>query len=261
MKVMKTALCLLALLLLTALPVLAADHQYVSLTTDENGVYFAAGSENGQEPIWNIPTLQAGERLLEPGTLTLRNLTDEDARIALDYVELPFGDEDSLIYLNHLTITVRDGDDVLYSGPYSRINDAGGLAFEYTLAPNEAKTLTVDLRRDYAMVALDGLTKETKVTWRFVNVKDVIIDPNTSAPSQTVTTPSQTEPVTQPSTEPSQTPSTKPTSKPSAAPTSKPSTVPTETFDDPALAQVFLAAVAAAAVLAVVFLVRRRRER
>lgn len=226
--------CLLALLLLTALPVFAADRQTVTLSENADGKALTVTSEDGRAAAWEIPALKAGERLLESGTITLTNLTEEDARIALDYVELPFDNANALIYLNHLSITVREGDEVLYDGPYSRINDAGGLAFEYTLAPEQSVTLTVDLRRDYAPITVTGFERGTAIEWKFKSVRDIVIDPNPTTPSQTVTT----------------------TKKPTTTVAAEP-----ETFDDPELQQVFLAVIAAAAVLGLVLVVQRTRRR
>lgn len=238
MRSVKYIACLAALLLLTALPVFAADRMYVTLSENENSKRLDVSSDDSRAVAWEIPTLEAGERLVEPGTITLRNLTDEDANIALDYVELPFDNANALIYLNHLNITVREGDAVLYDGPFSRINDEGGLALDYTLSPEQAVVLSVELRRDYAPLAVTGFENDTMIEWRFVNVKEIVIDPNPTAPSQTVTT-----------------------AKPTAKPTTKPTTAEPTEFDDPELAEVFLAVVAAAAVLALVFVVQRARRR
>ena len=243
MKMMKLIACLAALLLVTALPVLAADHQSVTLSQSEEGKQLLVSTENNRAAVWEIPNLKAGERLIEPGTLTLRNLTDEEANIALEYVALPYGNSNALIYLNHLNITVREGDTVLYDGPYTRINDENGLKLDYTLAPNQAVVLTVDLRRDYMPIAVTGFENGTMIDWKFVNVKNIVIDPNPTAPSQTVTT----------------TPTSKPTVPSSTA---KPTQAAnTESFDDPELAKVFRAVVAAAAVLAVAVVIRWRKER
>lgn len=237
MKLTKHVACLAALLLLTALPVLAADRLQVTLSENESGKTLVVSTEDNRAAVWEIPTLKAGEQLLEPGTITLVNQTDEEARIALDYVELPFDNAAALVYLNHLNITVRDGDTVLYDGAYSRINDENGLAFEYTIAPAQAVVLTVDLRRDYAPLAVNGFETGAMIEWKFRSVKDIVIDPNPTKPTQTVTT------------------TKKPTSTAATSPAAQ------ESFDDPELVQVFLAAVAAAAVLALAFAVQKARKR
>ncbi len=232
MKYVQRIACLAVLLLLTALPVCAADHQNVAWTEDESGGYFNVTSESSYAPIWVTPTLDAGERLLEPGTITLSNTTDTEQTVALDYVELPFDNANALIYLNHLNITVCEGETVLYDGPYSRINDEGGLECEYTLAPQEEVVLTVDLRRDYKPLAVTGFEGDSRISWKFVNIVDVIIDPN---------------PTTKPQV-------TKPTTVTTTAPAEP------EPFGDPELGNVLLAAGAAAVLLVLVCIVQLVRK-
>lgn len=243
MRPMKLLAWFAAFLLITVLPVSAAEHQSVTLSQNEEGKQLLVSTENNRAAVWEIPNLKAGERLIEPGTLTLRNLTDEDANIALEYVALPYGDSNALIYLNHLNITVKEGDTVLYDGPYTRINDENGLTLDYTLAPNQAVVLTVDLRRDYTPIAVTGFENGTMIDWKFVNVRNIVIDPNPTAPSQTVTTAPTSTPAAQSGT---------------AAPTQA---AEAEPFDDPELAKVFLAVTAAAAVLAAAFVIRWKKER
>lgn len=230
MKRIRCLACLTALLLLTALPVCAADYQQVTLSANGGRETLLVTTENNRAAAWEIPTLDAGERLREAGTVTLTNLTENETRLALSYVELPFDNTDALTYLNHLNITVREGDAVLYDGAYSRINDEGGLAFAYTLSPGQSVTLTVDLRRDYAPLAVTGFESGAAIEWKFRSIRETVTDP--AAPSQT-------------------------TAKPTTATAADTADEP---FDDPELAQAVLAVGAAAALLALVWVVQKARK-
>ncbi len=228
MKSVKLLLCLALVLVLSSLSVFATAHQTVTLETVDDAVRLVVSTEGGGYAPWEIPELGAGERLIEPGKITLKNLTAEEADVELAYVSLPFENANALIYLNHLNITVREGDETLYDGPYSRINDTDGLKFKRTLAPEEEVELTVDLRRDYYPIQITGFETCQAIEWKFRSVKEVVIDPNAEE--------------------------TKPTT------TKKPDAPQEETdFDDPALTQTLLAAGAAVALIGIVLLVRKAR--
>lgn len=233
MRLHKLAACLTALLLLTALPVFASDRQQVTLTEGANGAQVRVSSDDAVAASWEIPTLKVGERLAQPGTITLQNQTDGEATVTLDYVELPFDNADALVYLNHVTLTVRDGESVLYKGAYSRVNDEDGLAFRYVLAAGESVTLTVELGRDYVPLATTGFETDAVIEWHFVSVRE-----QTVAPDGSVIT----------------------TTRPTATTTATSATA-AEPFDDPELAKAGWALLGAAALLALAWGVQCLRRR
>ncbi len=170
MKRMLHTVCLAAVLLLVgAFGVGAGTAQQVVLSEFGESLMLSAQ----QEPaVWEQPTLQAGEALATPGTLTLANNTTAEHTVTLDSVELPYDNTAALTYLNHLHLTVCEGDTVLYSGPYSRINDKdGGLVLSRRLAPGETATYTVGLRCDYTFTGdSTGLENGTLLNWQFYTV-------------------------------------------------------------------------------------------
>ncbi len=124
---------------------------------------------------WEAPTLRAGEALAEPGLLTLHNGTEVPTTLVLDYVELPFGNRQALAYLNHVTVTVSRDAQVLYTGPYTRINDEEtGLSLRCELQPGETAAYQVNLRCDYGYVGEGtGFAQDEYIDWKFYAVDDV----------------------------------------------------------------------------------------
>lgn len=127
---------------------------------------------------WEAPTLRAGEALDELGVLTLRNDTVSPATLVLDYVELPFGNRGALSYLNHVIITVSRGAEVLYTGPYTRINDEEtGLSLRCELESGETAIYQVALRCDYAYTGTDtGFAEDEYIDWKFYAVEEPTAD-------------------------------------------------------------------------------------
>lgn len=119
----------------------------LSETPQQNGII---KEEPADPAFWELPQVPAGQVLHREGTLTLKNTTGLTADMKLDTVSLPYDNPEALEYLNHLTITVKDGDHVLYEGPYSRINDEGGLRIALSLESGAVKTYTIGLRCDFA---------------------------------------------------------------------------------------------------------------
>ncbi len=165
---MKRVIVFLCLLLTLTLPVCAATQQVTFSEFD--GVEML--KTEGAATAFEVPMLQAGERLATPDVITLTNNTDEEKRIVLDYVELPFDNEQSLAYLDYITVTVRQGENVLFDAPYTCINDQeGGLKLDYLLAAGESVVLLVDLKASFRLEEKTaGLAEGERIAWKFANV-------------------------------------------------------------------------------------------
>ncbi len=156
------------LVLALGLPVSAiGNSQILDLTgLGDNILVFKA-----QEPpaFWECPTLKAGEYTERAGRFIIRNKTNSKQKIGLQSVVLPYENEDALRYLNHLTLTLKSGDTVLYEGPYSRINDNGGLALNTEIPANGNIFYTIDLKCDFAYSG-NGFAENDKINWQFYAV-------------------------------------------------------------------------------------------
>lgn len=93
---------------------------------------------------WEYPLLSAGGRHT-PGTLTIRNDTEKTIHVYLDSITLPYQSQDALDYLAALQLTVRENGEILYQGPYTGVNDEGGLRTDYTLEPGQARVWEIEM--------------------------------------------------------------------------------------------------------------------
>jgi hypothetical protein len=160
-----TALAVSALTAISAGAENSADAKSYTLseTPQQSGVI----TEEPAEPaFWELPQVPAGQVLHREGTLTLKNTTGLTADMKLDTVSLPYDNPEALEYLNHLIITVKDGDTVLYEGPYSRINDEGGLRISLSLESGAVKTYTIGLRCDFSYTG-DLTSASQYIAWMF----------------------------------------------------------------------------------------------
>ncbi|MBQ9964983.1 MAG: hypothetical protein IJP14_07690, partial [Clostridia bacterium] len=148
---MKKICCIIIgglLLLASVLPVsaLGTAQTFELVALGDNTLAFKAQEEPA---FWEHPTLKAGEYVEHAGAFIIHNKTTALQKIGLQSVQLPFENEEALRYLNHLTLTVKSGSTVLYEGPYSRINDNGGLSLNTELPANSSIAYTIGLRCDY----------------------------------------------------------------------------------------------------------------
>lgn len=156
-------LCLLMLLLPLAVladeeptdpttqPTEAAPADEIPLVNDktlsfvmENGSAYLQDSSSDYA-FWEYPLLPAGG-VHQPGTLTLRNSTQNTIHLYLDAITLPYGDEEALDYYAALQITVREGNTILYQGAYSRINDDPyTVRTDFLLEPGQSRVWEISL--------------------------------------------------------------------------------------------------------------------
>ena len=122
---------------------------------------------------WERPSLKAGESYTTKGTLTLVNNTQEKRTIALDTVKLPYDNETSLRYLNHLILRVCENENILFEGPYSTINDTGGLLLHRELEAGQSSVLTISLRCDYTHNG-EGLAEGEWLDWQFYTFTETV---------------------------------------------------------------------------------------
>ncbi len=137
--------------------------QTIALTEQGDTVILSA---RNQPAFWERPALKAGETYAAKGTLTLVNQTQTTRTISLDTVKLPFENETSLRYLNHLFLRITEGEKVLFDGPYSTINNDGGLLLHRELAAGQSSVLTISLRADYTCPD-QGLAEGEWLDWQF----------------------------------------------------------------------------------------------
>ncbi len=168
---MRKILCIavVVILLSTLIPTVSAEG--ISQTFDLVALGDKTLVFKAQEAptFWEKPTLKAGEFTEHIGAFLIRNKTGADQKIGLRTVELPYDNEEALRYLNHIIITVKSGDTVLYEGPYSRINDDGGLEMNIALPADGNAAYTIDLRCDYAYSG-SGLGENDLIQWQFFAV-------------------------------------------------------------------------------------------
>ena len=159
---------LLAVLLFSLTFSATADSmQHITLSEFDGALMLSAQAAPTD---WELVNLQAGESPVDAGVLVLENLTAQTHTITLSHVELPFNNAAALAYLQNITLTVRDGDTVLYSGPYTRVNDENGLNFSYDLLPAQKVTLTVDVACAYTVDNAQVPEEGVLADWKFYTV-------------------------------------------------------------------------------------------
>ena len=101
--------------------------------------------EDPQEyTFWEYPLLTGGAKR-KTGTLTLRNQTTQSVHLYLDSISLPYENDAALEYLAALQIVIKQGDEELYSGPYSKLTDAGGILRDFYLIAGEERVWSFEL--------------------------------------------------------------------------------------------------------------------
>lgn len=175
------AVCLTVCALFAA-PVRAEELSAVKEFTLLDNAGASVIEETPSDPaFWEYPTVPAGQTKRTEGVLTIKNNTGLDASVRLEKVELPYDDPDALDYLAALTITIRDGDTVLYSGPYSAVND-GGLNLTAQVPPGQTKSYTVSLRCAFAYKG-DPVQVTDRLYWQFKATSTVIENPGKQPPA------------------------------------------------------------------------------
>ncbi len=175
-----TVLAVLTAVVLTALtPTASAAATYrksYRLTETADGTGIVHDPED-TPAFWEYPQLLAGQSRLD-GVLTLANDTDQDVRMRLDGIGLPYENESALTYLNYLTVTVRDGDAVLYDGLYCHIADAdGGLKLETPLKAGERHDYALTMSCAFDLPAdVNMQSAATAIEWRLIATSESKID-------------------------------------------------------------------------------------
>lgn len=162
----------LVLVLLLSVSAMAQSNTSQTIALTEQGDTVILSAQN-PPAFWERPALKAGESYTAKGTLTLVNHTQTTRTISLDTVKLPYENETSLRYLNHLVLRVTEGDNVLFDGPYSTINDTGGLLLHRELAAGQSSVLTVSLRADYTCPK-EGLAEGEWLDWQFYTFAETV---------------------------------------------------------------------------------------
>ena len=174
MKLKRLVVCLLCLLMLSALPTAVSAERPESMETLTKtytlNITQTRGSIEAQPmspAFWEYPVLRAGEQYIE-GTLILRNNSEYTASMKLTDITLPYGDAAKLAYLDHLQLTVSEGEQVIYDNTYAHVNDEEN-GLEITLdamTPGEEHIYTIRLhcRYDYAG---DPYADVAQVAWLF----------------------------------------------------------------------------------------------
>ena len=93
---------------------------------------------------WEYPLLTAGGKR-KTGSLKLCNHTNQSVHLYLDSVTLPYENDAALEYLAALRITITQGGEELYAGPYSKLNDAGGILTDFYLIAGEEREWNFEL--------------------------------------------------------------------------------------------------------------------
>ncbi len=173
MKRLLLTAALAVLLCSLAFSAAADGMQHITLSEFDGALMLSAQSAPTD---WELVDLKAGESPAESGVLVLENKTLQPRAITLSHVELPFEDAAAIAYLQNITLTVREGGNVLYSGPYTRINDENGLKFSYDLEPAQTVTLTVDAACAYAVDNTQIPEGGVLADWKFYTVVTSAVD-------------------------------------------------------------------------------------
>lgn len=187
-KAVKKAIVLAVMLLCAVAAVLptcaeeVSDKAYVVSRNGDDWVITDIPSD--ATAFFEYPQLRAGASRV-PGTLTLKNETNEEIRMSLRAVVLPYDDAAAMAYFHRLHITVAQGEQTLYSGPYAGL---GEMSLSAVLAGGESREYTVTMRCGFDYVG-DPANDSAYCLWDFemeplrrqTETSQIIIEPTRPA--------------------------------------------------------------------------------
>jgi len=170
-KMFRAAAAALCLLMPLSLAAAAADQapdgsHSVYTVTDVDGQFTQQQMDNGGAfAFWEAPALLGGQSH-DPGQIVFENKTAWKVRMTLTGIGLPYSDGDALAYLDACNIVLSTGDGVIYSGPYTRINDPD--LFPNLVCEVDANsTAAVDVSMSCAFTYQDSKPAFGNIPWTF----------------------------------------------------------------------------------------------
>lgn len=172
------AACLAGILMATpvAAQTVVTEALYV-LNQEDNTLILKYMGDPEQPTFWEAPAVVTGQSMTG-GKLKVKNNTRRTVDIRVSHIELPYDNKEALEYLDSVTLTVKQFGQVIYSRPYTRVNDSDGLQLTFS-AMKPGEELEVELGISCAYDYKGEKPPFQSIVWSF----DVVdIPPSTTTP-------------------------------------------------------------------------------